>query len=74
MNSNKRENWKKFFNDKISKEIPKNDAKNTLRFNLYRLENIQNILLIEKNFFAYLQKDKDNLYSTLLNQIKTIRR
>jgi 26S proteasome regulatory subunit T2 len=41
-----------------------------LRFNLYRLENIQNILLIEKNFFAYLQKDKDNLYSTLLNQIK----
>jgi 26S proteasome regulatory subunit T2 len=70
MNSNKRENWKKFFNDKISKEIPKNDAKNTLRFNLYRLENIQNILLIEKNFFAYLQKDKDNLYSTLLNQIK----
>lgn len=64
------ENWKRYFDGKLSKEIPKNFQKNYPRLDLYRLEQIQEILLIEKNFFATLQEDKNGLYSSILEKIK----
>jgi 26S proteasome regulatory subunit T2 len=70
MLNNKKENWKKFFDEKITKEIPKVIYKKTNKICLYQLEKIQEFLINEKNFFRDLKKDKNDLHSTILNQVK----
>lgn len=70
MLNNKKENWKKFFDEKITKEIPKVIYKKTNKISLYQLEKIQEFLINEKNFFRDLKKDKNDLHSTILNQVK----
>ena len=40
------ENWKKYFDDKLSKELPTNFQKKYPRLNLYKFEQIQEILLL----------------------------
>jgi len=64
------ENWKKILNEKVFKEIPLGYDKGNLRLNLIKLEKIHEILLIEKNFFTGLQKDKNSFQSDILSQIK----
>jgi len=64
------ENWKKILNEKVFKEIPIDYDKGNLRLNLFKLEKIHEILLVEKNFFTGLQKDKNSFQSDILNQIK----
>ena len=66
MSSPKNENWKKFFKEKTSRIIPKNFEKKLMRENLYRLEKIQEFLLLEKKFYSSLQKDKNNFHSNIL--------
>lgn len=70
MSSPKNENWKKFFKEKTSRIIPKNFEKKLMRENLYRLEKIQEFLLLEKKFYSSLQKDKNNFHSNILNQVR----
>ena len=65
-----REDWKKIFTNKISRDIPTDLPQKFYRNNLFKLERIQEILLIEKKFFGSLQKDKNSLRSSILNQIK----
>jgi len=64
------ENWNKILNEKVFKEIPIDYDKGNLRLNLIKLEKIHEILLVEKNFFTGLQKDKNSFQSDILNQIK----
>jgi len=64
------ENWNKILNEKVFKEIPIDYDKGNLRLNLFKLEKIHEILLVEKNFFTGLQKDKNSFQSDILNQIK----
>jgi|Transcript_75391 26S proteasome regulatory subunit T2 len=64
------ENWKKILNEKVFNEIPLGYDKGNLRLNLIKLEKIHEILLIEKNFFTGLQKDKNSFQSDILSQIK----
>jgi 26S proteasome regulatory subunit T2 len=70
MSSQKNENWKTFFKDKTSRIIPKNFEKKHLRENLYRLEKIQEFLLLEKKFYSSLHRDKNNFHSNILNQVR----
>jgi 26S proteasome regulatory subunit T2 len=65
-----KENWKKYFNEKMSKELPKNFQGNFQRISLFKFEKIQEILIIEKNFLISLQKDKYSPYSSILNRIR----
>ena len=65
-----KENWKKYFNEKMSKELPKNFQGNFQRISLFKIEKIQEILIIEKNFLISLQKDKYSPYSSILNRIR----
>jgi len=70
ISENCEESWKKFFDEKVSKELPKNEIKKNSRISLHKLENIHNLLLIEKKFFTSQQKGKNIFHSSILNQIK----
>ena len=66
----RKENWKKFFDEKVTRDIPKNFYGKMNRSSLYKLEKIQEFLISEKKFFKHLQKDKNDLHSTILNQVQ----
>ena len=66
MSSQKNENWKKFFKEKASRIIPKNFEDKFMRENLYKLEKIQEFLMLEKKFYSSLHKDKNNFHSNIL--------
>ena len=59
MSSNKKENWKSYFDEKVTKEIPKIIYKKTNKICIYRLEKIQEFLINEKKFFRDLRNSKN---------------